>query len=891
MAPSPQARGNLGVAQPRDPLTDDLRQRLESALGETYALDRELGGGGMSRVFLATERALGRQVVIKVLPPQMAEGISAERFTREVKLAARLQHPHIVPLFSAGEADGLPWYSMPFVEGESLRARISRAGELPIAEAMRTLREVASALAYAHGRGVVHRDIKPENVLLSEGAAMVSDFGVAKALADAGEVSGATLTSLGVALGTPAYMAPEQGMADPRTDHRADIYAFGVLAYELLAGRTPFTGRSPQATLAAHVTEPPEPVDRLRTSAPPALASLVMRCLAKSPADRPQSAQDLVQAIDSLSTPTGGTAPFPATASMGTASVSATTVVRRKRPAVLPGVAAGFVAVMLAGWYASTRLGEPALADRRIAVAPFENLTGDSTLNVVGRMASDWLTQGIAQAESVDVVSSIAVISAMADAPPGANVVERLSRATRASVVLTGTIYAVGDSLRLQGSVIDARTGQQLVVLDPAMAHRSDPMIAIDVLRERLLGAVAIEQNRDMRGMRAPRYSAYREMLAGLEQFARSGMAASQPYFERAIALDSGLVPAYAFLAVGYSNRGMWDSSEAVTQRLARFQDRFTAPERTMYDWLEANLSGSDERQLAAAQKAIGRDSTWDWLYLSGLYANRLLRPALAVQSLEASDSSAMASGWYGQVGALAGAYHLAGRHQDELAMLRRRRSEFPSRADLPARDLRALGALGDSVAALALADTLLRATTNSGGSGISGAILSGALEFEAHHHDSVTARALARKVVAWHQGHPDPSPLASRSLQEGRTWLLLDGLDSAVWHFTRAARGADPGYAGHLGVALALRGDTARARAIADSVSAIQRKWLFGEHTFWQAQILGALGEREAAVRLLQQSFVAGQSKAGLHYSVTLRSLRGYPPFEALLVPQRPQE
>jgi TolB-like protein/tetratricopeptide (TPR) repeat protein len=754
------------------------------------------------------------------------------------------------------------------------------------------MREVASALAYAHGRGIVHRDIKPENVLLSEGAAMVSDFGVAKALADAGESGGATLTSLGVALGTPAYMAPEQGMADPRTDHRADIYAFGVLAYELLAGRTPFSGRAPQATLAAHVTEAPEPIERARTSTPPALAALIMRCLAKSPADRPQSAQEIVQAIDTVSTPTSGTAPWVTATTAGTAPAAVTPAERapsaRRRPSVLLGVVAGFAAVLLGGWYASTRLGGPPLADRRIAVAPFENLTGDSTIDLVGRMAADWLTQGIAQADSVDVVSSMAVLSAMADAPPGTNVVDLLSRATGASVVMTGTIYAQGDSLRLQGAIIDARTGRQTITLDPATAPRSDPMIAIEALRERLLGAVAIEQDPSMRGIRAPKYSAYREFVAGLEKFTRAGNAASRPHLERAIALDSTLAAAYGLLAVSYSNQSMWDSSEAVTKRLARFQDRFTAVERGQYDWLLANLSGSDEAQLAAAQKLLARDSTWDWMYLSGLYGNRLLRPTMAVAMLEASDSAALVAGWYAQVTNLATAYHLAGRHQDELAMLRTRRRDYPSRVALPARDLRALGALGDSAAALALADTVLRAIPDLTGNAITGAVMSGALEFEAHHGDSTTARALARKVVAWHQGHPNPSPTTARSLQEGRAWLLLGNLDSAVFHLRRAARATAIGNTGTLGVALALRGDTARARQLADSLSGLDRKWLFGAHTLWQGQILGALGEREAAVRLLQQAFVAGQGKAGLHYSLTLRSLRGYPSFEALLTPQQ---
>ncbi|HEX7124027.1 MAG TPA: serine/threonine-protein kinase [Gemmatimonadaceae bacterium] len=879
----------------------ELHERLQAALGDAYTLERELGGGGMSRVFLAIERALGRSVVVKVLSPHLTEGVSAERFTREVKLAARLQHPHIVPLLSAGEAAGLPWFTMPFVEGETLRARLARVGELPVAEALRTLREIASALAYAHGRGIVHRDIKPENVLLSEGTAMVSDFGVAKALSDAGEGTATAMTSLGVALGTPAYMAPEQGMADPRTDHRADIYAFGVLAYELLAGRTPFANRSPQAMLAAHVTEAPEPIDRLRPSTPPALAALVMQCLAKLPADRPQSAQDLVHAIDAITTPGAGTAPhvltgMPAaavtpvspTSGGATAPGTAPSMPRARRPAALLGIAAGLLAVLLGGWFVSSRLGGADLADRRIAVAPFENLTGDSSVDVVGRMAADWLTQGIARAESVDVVSTMAVISALGDRPAGPEVVARLSQATGAGVVVSGTIYPQGDSLVLHARIADARTGRELRILDPAVAPRSDPMIAIETLRERLLGAFAVGSNRQTQWLRAPKYSAYREFIAGLEEFSRRSQSASRAYFERAIALDSTLVGAYFLLAISYSNAGMWDSSEAVTMRLARFRDQFTPAERSMSEWLEANLSGSEERQLAAAEQVLARDSTWNWSYLVGRHATAILRTERAVAALEWSDSGGVAAGWYPQVANLATAYHLAGRHADELAMLHRHRRDFPARLDLPARDLRAFGGLGDGAAALALSDTLLRATTNPNSTTITGAIVAAAMEFEAHHADTATARALAQKVVTWHQAHPSATPSRARSFQEGRAWLVLSELDSAVAHFGRATRSGDNiGDAGHLGVALALRGDTLRARAIADSLGGLQRKWLFGAHTFWQGVILGALGDRDAAVRLIQQAIASGQSKAGLHFGVTLRSLRGYPPFEALLVSQ----
>lgn len=285
----------------------DLLSRLQSVLGETYRIESELGGGGMSRVFLAEETRLGRLVVIKVLPPEMAADVNVERFEREIQLAAKLQHPHIVPLLTAGSDGDLLYYVMPFIEGESLRAKLAREGELPVGEAARILREVLDALAYAHAHGVVHRDIKPDNVLLSGRHAVVTDFGVAKAVSASTGMS--SLTSLGIALGTPAYMAPEQAAADPHVDHRADIYAAGALAYEMLCGRPPFSGPTPQAVLAAHVTKVPDPVTVHRDTVPAGMAEMIMRCLQKKPADRWQNAEDLLPQLDAVLTPSGGMTP------------------------------------------------------------------------------------------------------------------------------------------------------------------------------------------------------------------------------------------------------------------------------------------------------------------------------------------------------------------------------------------------------------------------------------------------------------------------------------------------------------------------------------------------------------------------------------------------------
>ncbi|HET9295023.1 MAG TPA: protein kinase [Gemmatimonadales bacterium] len=296
---------------PADP--NSQLDRVKSALADRYIVERELGHGGMATVYLAQDLRHHRRVAVKVLRPDLAASLGSDRFTREIEVAAQLQHPNILPLFDSGASDpagGGPeilWYAMPYVEGESLRDRLARQGELPVHEAVRLLSEVADALAHAHQAGVVHRDIKPENILLSGRHALVTDFGVAKAVSEA--TGRQQLTTAGVALGTPAYMAPEQAAADPHLDHRVDIYALGVLGYELLTGRPPFAGKTPQETLSAHVLQPPEPPSRYRPGISPALEEVILRCLAKRPADRFQSAEELLTALEPLATPSGGMTP------------------------------------------------------------------------------------------------------------------------------------------------------------------------------------------------------------------------------------------------------------------------------------------------------------------------------------------------------------------------------------------------------------------------------------------------------------------------------------------------------------------------------------------------------------------------------------------------------
>ncbi|HEV7838728.1 MAG TPA: serine/threonine-protein kinase [Gemmatimonadaceae bacterium] len=284
-----------------------ITERLLSALGGSYTIERELTGGGRAQVFVGDDKDLDRKVVIKILPPELAASVSAERFRREILTIARLQHPHIVPILKAGEVDGVPYFVMPYVDGESIDVRLRRTQTMGVRETLGIMKDAARALAFAHDRGVVHRDIKPGNILLASGSATVTDFGVAKALSSAlrsGDKSRG-LTNTGMSLGTILYMAPEQAAGDPEIDGRADIYSLGITAYEMLAGAAPFSTLSPREMLTARLTLPPPPLSSVRKDVPAGLERLIARCLAIDPSDRPQTAAALVEALEDPETLSG----------------------------------------------------------------------------------------------------------------------------------------------------------------------------------------------------------------------------------------------------------------------------------------------------------------------------------------------------------------------------------------------------------------------------------------------------------------------------------------------------------------------------------------------------------------------------------------------------------
>jgi serine/threonine-protein kinase len=511
-----------------------LPDRLQAALSVTYTLERELGGGGMSRVFLAVERSLNRQIVVKLLPPELASAVSTDRFRQEIRLAARLQHPHIVPLLSAGEADGLLYYTMPLVEGESLRSRLERTGELPVREAMRILRDVAAGLAYAHEHGVVHRDIKPDNVLLTGGEALVTDFGVAKALSAAATAGESGLTSLGVALGTPAYMAPEQGAADPHVDHRADLYAWGCLAYECLTGDPPFTGRQPAALLAAHISAAPEPVERRRAGLPAALAALVMRCLEKRPADRPQSAGELLQVLETAVTPSSGTAPTVPVTSGSPTTVSARPTRRWGFISALLLVVGAAAAV---AWSRRAATASP-LDQSLVAIAPFDVL--DPKLALWHEGMVDVLSRSLDGAGPLRTVSPSIVVQRWKGRADRASAAA-LGKATGAGLVVFGALQTGGDSVRVDATLFDARRGRTLGEIT-----RRESQSRLDRLGDSLTVALLIAANQadaaatlrtgGVGGRSLPALKAY---LRSEQEFRRARWDSARASLEETLRIDS----------------------------------------------------------------------------------------------------------------------------------------------------------------------------------------------------------------------------------------------------------------------------------------------------------------------------------------------------------------
>ncbi|MEP6475215.1 MAG: protein kinase, partial [Gemmatimonadota bacterium] len=569
------------------PFQDDL----QAAIGPAYTLERELGGGGMSRVFVAEEVALHRKVAIKVLPPDLAAVLSPDRFRREIELAARLQHPHIVPLLAAGRAEsmagGAPllYYTMPLVEGESLRARLSRDGAVPVAASIKLLREVADALAYAHARNVIHRDIKPDNILISSQHALVTDFGIAKAIGGALDNGSAGLTSVGFSLGTPAYMAPEQALADPLVDFHADLYAWGVVAYEMLTGQELFPRRSPQQIVAAHLTEVPQPIGQVVPSCPPALAALIMQSLEKEPGRRPKSAADIVARLDDIAMPTP----------MGTPSVALSPGRKRSRlwiPVAIVLVIAVAVTLRIFGLLpGSSLLSQGVFKDRdRILLADVVNHTRDSLL---GGTVTEALRVDLTQSQSVSLLTAAQVQAAlerMKRAGPqllDGTLAREIAQREGAKAVVAAEVSSVGGGYVVSAQLLAASSGDVLAAFRETARDSSGLIDAIGKVSSQLRRRIGeslenIRSDRPLAEVSTSSLSAlqkYSEAVRLIEvegDYTRAGA-----LLEEAVRIDTAFAMAWRKLGANLGNMGELTRASIAIAKAYQYRDRL--PERERY--------------------------------------------------------------------------------------------------------------------------------------------------------------------------------------------------------------------------------------------------------------------------------------------------------------------
>ncbi|MBK9410662.1 MAG: protein kinase [Gemmatimonadetes bacterium] len=579
----------------------ELQERVQAAVGSGYRVERELGGGGMSRVYLATEVALGRSVVIKLLAPELTSEVLAARFRREFQVTAVLgQHPHILPVLSTGTNGGLLYFITPYIEGESLRHRLRREGRLPVEDAVRILTELGSALAFAHEKGIVHRDLKPENVLLSDGHAVLADFGISAVLArpatpppggdDAPDGGG-------IAVGTPGYMSPEQAAGDADIDGRSDLYSLAIIGYEMLTGAPPFTGDSPMAVMSAHLHEPPKPVRGLRADTPRGVADALGKALAKRPADRFQGAGAFGDALATSLSGGRAAAPVPA----------------RRRLALVLGVA---TLATLAGVAFLRRERPEAPNANLVAIAPFEALGTD--LGVWREGLVDLLTSNLDGAGPLRVVPP-SVVLRRAPARMDRTGARQLAERTRAGITIYGSLIASGrDSVRVTATIVETATGRATDVQwrdETARMDRLADSLSMAILRElgrtRAIGATRLAS---LGSSSLPALKAY---LQGEQSYRRSDWDSAASHYQRAVALDSTFAPALRHLsnALGWRLTPQLElSNEGYRYALqAGALNRGLAPRESLLvaaDSIFAALQLSDPRQSIPPRTALVRRVT-----------------------------------------------------------------------------------------------------------------------------------------------------------------------------------------------------------------------------------------------------------------------------------------
>jgi tetratricopeptide (TPR) repeat protein len=850
---------------PLDRLLDvsplSIRARLEAALDDRYEIDEEIGHGGMATVYRARERKHERPVVLKVLKPETAVAFGAERFLAEIHVAAQLSHPHILALLDSGEADGLLYYVMPWLGGETLRTRLRRERRLPVATGCRILRDLADALASAHRAGVVHRDLKPENILLVGDHAYLLDFGIAQLrVTDTAD----RVTGEGTVVGTMGYMAPEQE-AGVHTDHRADLFALGVVGRELLTGMEPglFTSILPE-------TLPPE--------TPAALGALLQRCLEPDPAARPADMDEVLATLTPLVRPDlQRPVPLP----------------RRRRTVPLLLLGVGLLAG--AAWWTLGRRPAPVPLGSLplpVAVAPLENETGDTSLAVWGRMAGDWITQGLQETGTLTVIPWPNAREAAGRRTAGGDQVRLMREETGAGTVITGSYYRVGDRLRFQAQITDAVRGTLLAYPEPVETSRDSVAEGLRLLRGRVMGALAIRQDERVAAIpglaeRPPTFDAYREFDRGLELHDAQRYGEAVTAFRQAFALDSTFGVALFSAAVDLWNTDDYVAVDSVVTLLGSRRLQLTEYHQLQVGYLRALLDGDGERAYALARRAAELTGDTRGLNAVAWIANGTNRPAAALAALQRIDPDAgSVRRWAPYWIQRAHAEHRVGRFVTERESARQMQQRHPESRIALVLEVRAAAAQGDTRAL----DSLL---TVAGGLSpdsywSEGAALVVAGEELNAHGRGFASPAYFRRAVRWlaNQLARDPHHRAHRY------WMGTALYDAGQWQSAEpyfASLAADfPERLQYRGLQALVLARAGRAAA-AEQRLGPRPRFTPAEHTLYRARLAAIAGRRENAISLLAQAVAEGYESLPWLHAVAFRDfggLVGDPRYATLMQP-----
>jgi tRNA A-37 threonylcarbamoyl transferase component Bud32/tetratricopeptide (TPR) repeat protein len=859
----------------------DSLQGIRRALEGRYAIQGELGRGGMATVYLADDLKHERRVALKVLKPELTASVGAARFLREIRIAAQLQHPNILPLIDSGEVDGSLFYVMPFVEGETLQARLAREGSLPLEDAIRIARETANGLAYAHERGIIHRDVKPGNIMLSDGHAIIADFGIARAIGEAGP---SRLTETGLAIGTPAYMSPEQWSDAASVDGRSDVYALSCVLFEMLAGEQPFLGSTVQAVLARHSQDAIPSIRILRSTVPMAVEAVIMKGMAKVAADRFATAADFGVAVErALSGQAVGRAgsrgPWPR-------------LIRRF------GLIAGFIAV--AGLVAV--LGRSLLPESRasgaadrVVVAALENETGDATLDHLGRMAAHWITVGLQHAHQPVVPSPTAVqasryLRTEAGGDFSRDPIGSLATETGARYVVSGSYYRVSDSLSFQVQLTDTETGRAIGPPDAIMTPVDSPVAAIEELRERVMGQMSVYLDERIAVAAAagapPTYDSYRAFSDGLDRYVRNDYRGALTSFYDAFSRDSNAVIALLYAALCHNNLGEWAQTDSLSVVVSGMSDQLTDFHLAWLEYVRAQVAGNRMEARTAIRRAVELAPESKASYNLAWVSLQLNDPGEAIGALDnlSPDRGPMRD-WFQYWPVLADALHRLVEHDRELEIATQARRRYPNQ-------IRALRLQAHALVALDRREELgmLLAEAEALGPGMEVATMfhSVAVELDAHG-DSEGSRELLERALDWLESGAG----ADTATEASRTWRAAILSNASRWPEAErlVSRLADEFpdswvYRGWLGQLAARRADEEEAGRVSDWLATLDRPYLFGAPTLRRARIAAILGESEEAVSLLREAFDLGQA-IPRHPDGNFDALRGWPPFEALVAPR----